>query len=86
MLTIEKLNSIESLLTLTQFIEKLKPKSVIALFNKVCSLQGQLGELRQNDRFNELVDFIAQNWSQGTLGPESRIKDEDRVELLFAMT
>lgn len=45
-----------------------------------------MGELRQNDRFNELLEFIASNWSQGTLGPESRIKDEDRVELLFAMT
>jgi hypothetical protein len=45
-----------------------------------------LGELRQNDRFAELLDFIAENWSSGVLGPESRIKDEDRVELLFSMT
>jgi len=44
-----------------------------------------LGELRQNDRFAELLEYIAENWSTGSLGPE-RIRDEDRVELLFAMT
>ena len=86
MLTIEKLTSIESLLTLTQFMDKLKPKSVIALFNKVCSLQKELGSLRKNDGFNVLMDYIADNWSSGIFGPDGKIKDEDRVNLLFAMT
>ncbi len=32
------------------------------------------------------MDFIADNWSSGVFGPDSKIKDEDRVDLLFAMT
>ena len=36
MLTIEKLNNIDGLLTMTQFLDKMKPKSIIELFNKIC--------------------------------------------------
>ena len=85
MITIEKLNSIESLLSLTQFTQKLKPKSVLALTSKICSLQTELNELRKNDRFNELLDFVADNWSEGSLGPDSKIKEGDRVDFLFSL-
>ena len=32
-----------------------------------------------------LLDYVAENWSSGVLGPESKVKDSERVGLLLGM-
>ena len=39
MTTIDSLNNVDALLGMTKYLDKMKPKSVIYLFNKVCSLE-----------------------------------------------
>ena len=39
MATIDALQNIDALLGMTQYLDKMKPKSIIYLFNKLCELE-----------------------------------------------
>jgi hypothetical protein len=59
MITIDKINNVEGLLAMTAFLEKMKPKSIIVLFAKICETSAETKfEIRSHDKFKELMTFI----------------------------
>ena len=66
MMTIEKISNIDGLLSMTNFLEKMKPKSIVVLFAKLCDLGDP--DLKKNEKFRDLVTFIQDNWVFGALG------------------
>ena len=86
MKTLDKLNSIESLLTLTKFIGQMKEKSILALFNKIIGISKDHASLKSNSSFKTLLSYIAEGWrTDGVFGPGSNINDRDRISVLIAM-
>lgn len=73
------------MLTLTSFLDKLKPKSVLVLFCKVVELAQDPDGLKKNQKFEILLSHIASNWSRGDFAPGRDIKDFDRIMVLSAM-
>ena len=66
----------------------MKPKSIIALFVKICDVaahQNKVGELKAQPKFKELLDFMAENWVFGSLGIQTKINNSDRVSVLNGM-
>lgn len=66
---------------------KMMPKSVVTLLSKICFLHANQPardptQLKQNHKFNELIDFVAANWVEGSL---AGIKDAERIEILTLM-
>jgi hypothetical protein len=43
------------------------------------------GELRNEAKFRELQDFMAENWAFGALGIQTRINNSDRISVLDSM-
>ena len=86
MITLDKLNSIESLLTLTKFINQMKEKSILVLFNKIIKISKDHESLKENSSFQTLLSHIAEGWrTDGVFGPGSSINDRDRISVLLAM-
>ena len=86
MITIEKINNVEGLLAMTAFLEKMKSKSVIILFAKICetSVESKF-EIRTNEKFKEMLTFIQDNWVFGSLGVQSHITNTDRILVLMSL-
>ena len=69
MLTIEKIGNVEGLLSMTAFLEKMKPKSIVVLFAKICDISTESKtDVSTNEKFKEMLDFIQDEWVFGALG------------------
>lgn len=88
MLTIDKINNLTGLFGMISYLDKLKPKSIIALYVKICNVasqQNKVGELVDQGKFKELTDFMAENWVFGSLGIQTKISNDDRINVLLGM-
>jgi hypothetical protein len=69
MLTIEKIGNVDGLLSMTAFLDKMKPKSIIVLFAKICDISSESKtDIRSNEKFKEILNFIQEEWVFGALG------------------
>ena len=82
MLTIDALSNIDALLGMTQFLDRMKSRSIIHLFNKVIQLCKSKEELMSNPKFQDLIDFIGKEWVFGAL---SDISLADRIGVLESL-
>ena len=79
LLAIDKVNSVEGLLAVSQVKHKMKPNAVITLLQKICHLNTQNvhkkpDELKNDGQFSDLIQYVSDNWDgEGAL---SNIKDE----------
>ena len=60
----------------------MKPISVIQLFNKICLVSKSPTELKADESFNELVQYMSDNWVKGDF---EKIRQEERDNLLLNM-
>ena len=57
MITIEKIGNLDGLLSMTAYLDKMKPKSVIMLFAKICEVsKGQ--DISKNEKFRQILEFV----------------------------
>ena len=60
----------------------MKPISVIQLFKKICLVSKSPIELKADESFNDLVQYMSDNWVKGDF---EKIRQEERANLLLNM-
>lgn len=85
-MAIDKINNIDGLLSFGEVKHHMQPKALVSLILKIAFIQEQSKrspqELRAKPEYDELIEFLAQNWVTGSM---SSIPDRDRMQILTAL-